>query len=97
MLAAMLMFSTNDALGKWLVATYSVGQILVIRSLASLAILGPFVLKAGLQPYHDAPQPWLQVLRVALSTLEVACFYAAVSYLPLADAMTLVAQIAADF
>ena len=31
MLLAMLMFSMNDALGKWLVATYSVAQILLVR------------------------------------------------------------------
>ena len=88
MMLGMLMFSANDALGKWLVATYSVGQILFIRSIASFAVLSPFILRAGPRPYREAPQPWLQALRVALSTLEVACFYAAVWYLPLADAMT---------
>jgi drug/metabolite transporter (DMT)-like permease len=88
MLVAMLMFSVNDALGKWLVATYSVGQILLIRAIAALAMLSPFILHGGLEAFRAAPQPGLQVLRVVLSTLEVACFYAAVWYLPLADAMT---------
>jgi drug/metabolite transporter (DMT)-like permease len=88
MLLAMLMFSLNDALGKWLVATYSVGQILLLRSVASLVVVSPFVVRAGAQPFREAPQPWLQVLRVTLSTLEIACFYAAVAYMPLADAMT---------
>jgi drug/metabolite transporter (DMT)-like permease len=33
-------------------------------------------------------KPGLQLLRAVLATAEVACFYAAVRYLPLADAMT---------
>ncbi len=88
MLLAMLMFSLNDALGKWLVATYPVAQILLIRSTASIAVLSPFIYRAGTQSFLMAPRPWLQLLRVTLSTLEVACFYWAVFYLPLADAMT---------
>ena len=35
-----------------------------------------------------APRPGLQVLRIVLSTLEVAMFFWAVGYLPLADAVT---------
>jgi drug/metabolite transporter (DMT)-like permease len=88
MLAAMLMFSMNDALGKWLVASYSVGQILLIRSIAAFALLSPFIVRAGAAPFRNAPRPRLQVLRVILATLEVACFYASVWDLPLADAMT---------
>ncbi|RVM79618.1 EamA/RhaT family transporter, partial [Sinorhizobium meliloti] len=30
MLLGMLMFSVNDVMGKWLVATYSVGQVVLI-------------------------------------------------------------------
>lgn len=88
MLLAILMFSLNDVLGKWLVATYSVGQILLIRSIAALIVLCPFLWREGLAPFRSAPQPALQLLRVVLATLEVACFYIAVWYLPLADAMT---------
>jgi drug/metabolite transporter (DMT)-like permease len=87
MLLAVLMFSLNDVLGKWLVSTYSVGQILLIRSIAALLILAPFVIRTGWAPFRNAPHPVLQVLRVVFSTLEVASFYWAVSYLPLADVM----------
>ena len=34
------------------------------------------------------PRPWLECLRVFLATAETMCFYAAVSVLPLADAIT---------
>jgi drug/metabolite transporter (DMT)-like permease len=88
MLLAVFMFSLNDALGKWLVATYSVPQILFLRAVAALLILAPFIVRAGIGTFRSAPQPWLQAIRALLATTEVACFYFSVWYLPLADAMT---------
>lgn len=88
MLLAMFLFSLNDAMGKWLVATYSVGQVLLLRSAVALLILLPFLWRDGLQPMLSAQRPGLQFARVVFSTLEVFCFYLAVSYLPLADVMT---------
>ena len=43
MIAGIFLFAVNDALGKWLVATYTVGQVLLIRSLAALVVLTPFI------------------------------------------------------
>lgn len=88
MLFAMFLFAANDTLGKWLVATYSVGQVLLIRSLAALLILAPFLWMMGPRRLLVVERPGLQALRVALSTAEVFCFYAAVIWLPLADVMT---------
>ena len=88
MLAGVFLFSCNDALGKWLLATYSVGQMLLIRSVAAMLLLAPLIWRAGLAPFRDAPRPGLQLLRVLFSTLEVAMFFVAVSYLPLADTIT---------
>lgn len=88
MLLAMFLFSLNDAMGKWLVSAYSVGQVLLLRSAAALLVLLPFVWKTGLRPIVGAQRPGLQLARVVFSTLEVFCFYLAVSYLPLADVMT---------
>ena len=88
MVLGIFLFSVNDAMGKWLVATYTVGQVLLIRSLAALVMLAPFVWREGVAPLLRAPWPSLQLLRVVLSTLEVAFFYWAVAYLPLADVMT---------
>jgi drug/metabolite transporter (DMT)-like permease len=88
MLLGMLMFSLNDTMGKMLVATYSIGQVLLIRSLAALFILAPFLWCQGLPSLVRIDRPWLQALRVALSTFEVFCFYYAVIYYPLADVMT---------
>lgn len=89
MLLGILMFSLNDVMGKWLVATYTVGQVLLLRSAAGLAVLMPFVVRQGVMRTLRPERPGLQVLRVALGSGEVALFYLAVSYLPLADTMTI--------
>ncbi len=87
MSAAVLGFSLNDVLGKWLMATYSVSQVLVLRSIAALLILAPMLYREGAEPLLRPKQKGLQVLRVAFGTVEVACFYWAVSMMPLADTM----------
>jgi drug/metabolite transporter (DMT)-like permease len=88
MLAGVFFFSVNDVLGKWLVATYSVGQLLLIRSIAALLLLAPFIWKAGWALFAAMPRPGLQLLRVVLGSIEVTMFYWSVVYLPLADAVT---------
>jgi drug/metabolite transporter (DMT)-like permease len=88
MLAGIALFSLNDALGKWLLATYSVGELLLVRSVTALVLLAPFVQRAGIAAFTRAPRPKLQALRILLSTFEVAMFFWAVSYLPLADTVT---------
>ncbi|MBK3745304.1 DMT family transporter [Paraburkholderia aspalathi] len=87
MLLGMLLFSLNDVLGKWMVATYAVGQVLLIRSLAGFIILVPFVWMAGWKKLVHVERPRLQIGRAILTTLEVFAFYYAVSFLPLADVM----------
>src|SRR5262245_39085799 len=72
MLAGVFLFSVNDALGKWLVAGYSVGELLLIRSITALALLSPFIRREGRSAFTAAPRPWLQMLRIVFSTLDVA-------------------------
>jgi len=86
MIAGIFLFAVNDALGKWLMATYTVGQVLLIRSLAAMALLAPFIWRDR-QTFAEAPRWGLQIVRAVLATIEVACFYWAVAYLPLADVM----------
>lgn len=89
MLLGILLFALNDAMGKWLVSTYTVGQVLVMRSAAALLVILPFVIKQGVGRTLKPERPALQVLRVVFGSFEVALFYVAVIYLPLADAMTI--------
>ena len=88
MLLGDFLFSLNDAMGKWLVASFSVGQILVIRSLGSFVILAPMIARQGSDALFRIERPPLQLLRIVMTTTDVGLFYAAVAYLPLADVMT---------
>ena len=87
MLLAVWLFSFGDALGKYIVATYSVGQLLLLRAAASLILLSPAIWRQC-AALRNIQRPGLQVVRVVLSTLEVAAFFAASVYLPLADVIT---------
>jgi drug/metabolite transporter (DMT)-like permease len=87
MLAGVCMFSFGDALGKALVARYPVNELLLLRASVPLAILLVLIWR------HRATlprleRPGLQLLRMVLSTTEVAAFFVAVVYLPLADVIT---------
>src|SRR6185503_19816045 len=87
MLLSIFMFSFGDALGKFMVATYSVGQLLWLRACAALLVLLPVIWQQRTE-FRRIERPWLQLLRVVLSTLEVAAFFLATVYLPLADVIT---------
>jgi S-adenosylmethionine uptake transporter len=88
MLGGDFMFSLNDAMGKWLVATLSVGQVVFIRSIGAFIILGPMIARQGIRPVLQVDRPWLQFVRAALIAVETALFYASVYHLPLADVMS---------
>ena len=87
MLAGVWAFSFGDALGKYIVATYPVGQLLFLRACASLLLLAPMIWRSR-RAFIELERPGLHVLRVVLSTAEVAAFFVAVGYLPLADVIT---------
>ncbi len=88
MLLGDFMFALNDAMGKWLVASFSVGQVLLIRSVGAFFVLGPMLARQPLTALYKVEQRPLHVLRMVLCTGDTALFYAAVTYLPLADVMT---------
>lgn len=88
MLAGDFMFALNDAMGKWLVASFSVGQVVFIRSIGAFIVLGPMIANQGTAKLFQMERPVLQSLRVVATTVDTALFYAAVVYLPLADVMS---------
>ena len=87
MLAGMLMFSLNDVMGKWLMGSYGVAQLMAVRSLSALMVLTPFLLRDAGRMWR-VERPALQALRAGLLAVEGIGFYAAVAYLPLADVVT---------
>lgn len=86
MLAGVACFAVNDALGKWLVGGFAIGQILLVRSLAGLALLAPSAIRAP-GAFRRAPRGRMAV-RALLHGVESALFFAALSFLPLADVVT---------
>ncbi|MGA7995438.1 MAG: EamA/RhaT family transporter, partial [Bradyrhizobium sp.] len=66
MLLSIFMFSFGDALGKFIVATYSVGQLLWLRACAALIVLLPMIWRHR-AAFVRLERPWLQLLRVVLS------------------------------
>ena len=88
MLGGDFMFSLNDAMGKWLVVTLSVGQVVFIRSIGAFIVLGPMIAHQGPRELFVMDRPWLQFARAILAAVETMLFYAAVVYLPLADVMS---------
>ena len=87
MLISVCMFSFGDALGKYVVATYPVGQFMLLRACAALVLIAPSIWRRRGE-FRRIDRPWLQFLRVILSTLEIAAFFLATVYLPLADVVT---------
>lgn len=87
MLISISMFSFGDAIGKFLVGTYSVGQLLLLRGCAALIVLSPAIWRRRAD-FLTLERPRLQIVRIVLSTFEVAAFFLATVYLPLADVIT---------
>jgi len=81
-------FALNDALGKYLVVSFGVAQIVMVRSLGGFLLLGPLLGRQKDHPFRHIDRPWLQLLRALLATVDTGLFYAACVYLPLADVLT---------
>jgi S-adenosylmethionine uptake transporter len=86
-LAGVALFALNDALGKWLVADYGVGQLMLLRSIGAGVVLAPMIVSLRLK-FVDPRQPRLQILRVLCAAVDTFAFYYATRYMPLADVMT---------
>jgi S-adenosylmethionine uptake transporter len=86
-LAGVALFALNDALGKWLVADYGVGQLMLLRSIGAGVVLAPLIVSLRIK-FIDPRRPGLQVLRVLCAAIDTFAFYYATRYMPLADVMT---------
>src|SRR5258708_5624234 len=76
MLVSVCVFAFGDTLGKFIVATYSVGQLLLLRSAAALIVLSPLIWR-NRRKFLSLERPRLQLFRVVLSTLELAAIFVA--------------------
>ncbi len=80
-------FAVNDALGKWLIADYSAGQLMALRSVGAAGVLAVILWQSGTSLRVEG-QYRLHALRIACSAGDTFSFYYATRALPLADVMT---------
>lgn len=81
-------FSVSNALGKYFVHRYPLGEILLFRSAAAFVCLAPFLSSRDVVASLARGQIALQVVRMVLVAIELVCFYVSVSTLPLAAVST---------
>ena len=86
-LLGVFLFALNDAMGKWLVADYGVGQLMMLRSVGAGLVLAPMIasLRVDVFDFEQAP---LQILRIVCMAADTFSFYWATRSMPLADVMT---------
>lgn len=82
---AMLGFASMDTITKWMVADYSVGQMMWVRYAVFCVFAWLVVRRRGLRAAARSARPWLQMGRALLAVVESAVFVLAFRYLPLAD------------
>lgn len=85
-LLGVFVFSGSNALAKWLVASYPVGETLFFRSSVALLILLPLIGRREIAQTRAGGRFWLHALRCGFSAIEVGCFYWAITAVHLADA-----------
>ncbi len=81
-------FSVSNALGKYFVHRYPLGEILLFRSAAAFVCLTPLLSSRDVVASLARGQIALQVVRMVLVAIELVCFYVSVSTLPLAAVST---------
>jgi drug/metabolite transporter (DMT)-like permease len=80
MVAGIACFALLDLNSKWLSAGYGVGQVLLLRYAVTLAVLLPFVRRAG-----RTSRPGLHLLRSGLMLISSITYFYAFKHLPLFD------------
>ena len=81
------LFAINDALGKWLVKDYGVGQLMMLRSIGAVIVLAPMILTLRVNLIDTRRAP-LQAVRIVVAAVDTFAFYYATRFMPLADVMT---------
>ncbi|MCP4766555.1 MAG: DMT family transporter [Gammaproteobacteria bacterium] len=84
-----LCFAIQDAGIKWLSAEFAVLQILFLRSLFGLVLLGASTGFSGETISLRVTRPWLMAARSGINILSWALFFTSLKYLPLATAVAL--------
>lgn len=87
-LAGIAVFSFSNALGKYFVHRYPLGELLLFRAAVAFLCLAPFLRGRDIVASLARGQIALQLVRMVLVAVELVCFYVSVSTLPLAAVST---------
>jgi drug/metabolite transporter (DMT)-like permease len=82
----LLMFSTGDALAKWLGQTFPVMGAVWLRYLIPTAMYTSILLYKRGWRLAPTTRPVIQLIRGVCLVISTACFWTALKYLPLAEA-----------
>ncbi len=89
-LAAILLFAAMDTLIKFLSAGYPVAQLMFVRSLVALLLVGGYTMtRGGGLAALRTRRPWGHVWRAFAGLLSMGCFFTAFKHLPLAEVYVL--------
>ncbi|MBM3505696.1 MAG: DMT family transporter [Alphaproteobacteria bacterium] len=85
MVLGMVFICAVDAMGKYLVGSYSLFQILLVRGVIALILLAPVIWRMGGLRVLRTRKPWMQLGRATAAVLAMFAFFSALHDLPLAD------------
>jgi drug/metabolite transporter (DMT)-like permease len=89
MVGATVMFASSSAIAKWQIATYPVGELMLVRTLASLAICALIILpRSGLAVFRTR-RPGAHLLRAVSQGTAQTLIVLAFSLMPLASAFAI--------
>ncbi len=89
MLGSILVFSTMDALVKWLSAGYPLYQIMFFRSAVALVPVSFFIILAGGVSVLKTRRPGMHTFRSSIGICAMACAFHGLANMPLAEAMAI--------
>lgn len=89
MVAAVSLFPASDALSKYLVGTYDALQVVWIRYVVQFAVVLAALAPRSRWHLMRTRRPGLQAVRGFFTVLSTVAFVAALGYVPLVDAVTL--------
>jgi drug/metabolite transporter (DMT)-like permease len=89
MIGATVMFAFSNAISKWLVTDYPVGEILFVRTAVSLVVIAMFILPAQGLGVFSTLKPGTHVLRSVSQAAAQTFIIIAFSLMPLAGAVAI--------
>jgi len=89
MIGATVMFAISNAISKWLVADYPVGEILFVRTASSLAVIAVVILPRHGLGVFSTLKPGAHVTRGISQAVSQTCIIIAFSLMPLASAVAI--------